>query len=33
MEPSQLSLNSLAPGRFEWKFRHTIFKVILVIDG
>ena len=26
-------LNSLAPGMFEWKFRHVIFKLMLVIDG
>ena len=26
-------LNSLAPGKFEWDFRHVIFKQILVIDG
>ena len=25
--------NSLAPGKFEWNFRHVIFKQILVIDG
>ena len=25
-------VNSLAPGKFEWKFRHVIFKQILVID-
>ena len=25
--------NSLAPGKFEWNFRHIIFKKILVIDG
>ena len=25
--------NSLAPGKFEWKFRYVIFKRILVIDG
>ena len=25
--------NSLALGNFEWKFRHVIFKQILVIDG
>ena len=25
--------NSLAPGKFEWNFRHAIFKQILVIDG
>ena len=24
--------NSLAPGKFEWNFRHAIFKQILVID-
>ena len=24
--------NSLAPGKFEWNFRHVIFKQILVID-
>ena len=27
------SVNSLAPGKFEWNFRHVIFKQILVIDG
>ena len=26
------SLNTLAPGKFEWNFRHVIFKQILVID-
>ena len=26
------SINSLAPGKFEWNFRHVIFKQILVID-
>ena len=26
-------INSLAPGKFEWNFRHVIFKQILVIDG
>ena len=26
-------VNSLAPGKFEWNFRHVIFKHILVIDG
>ena len=26
-------INSLAPGEFEWNFRHAIFKQILVIDG
>ena len=25
--------NSSAPGKFEWNFRHVIFKGILVIDG
>ena len=25
--------NSLAPGKFEWHFRHVIFKQIKVIDG
>ena len=27
------SLNSLAPGKFEWSFKYVIFKQILVIDG
>ena len=26
-------INSLASGKFEWNFRHVIFKQILVIDG
>ena len=26
-------VNSLTPGKFEWNFRHVIFKQILVIDG
>ena len=26
-------INSLAPEKFEWNFRHVIFKQILVIDG
>ena len=26
-------VNSLAPGKFEWNFRHVIFKQNLVIDG
>ena len=26
-------LNSLAPEKFEWNFKHVIFKQILVIDG
>ena len=26
-------VNSLAPGKFEWNFRHVIVKHILVIDG
>ena len=25
--------NSMAPGKFEWNFRHVIFKQIFVIDG
>ena len=25
--------SSLAPGKYEWNFRHAIFKQILVIDG
>ena len=29
----QMWFNSLAPGKFEWNFRHVIFKQILVIDG
>ena len=28
-----IDINSLAPGKFEWNFRHVIFKQILVIDG
>ena len=27
------TVNSLDPGKFEWNFRHVIFKQILVIDG
>ena len=27
------SFNTLAPGKFEWNFRHVIFKQIFVIDG
>ena len=27
------SINSLAPGKFEWKFRYLIFLIILVTDG
>ena len=30
---TMLNFNSLAPGNFEWNFRHVIFKQILVIDG
>ena len=26
-------VNSLAPGKFKWNFRHVIFTQILVIDG
>ena len=29
----QIVFNSLAPGKFEWNFRHVICKQILVIDG
>ena len=25
--------NSLSPGKFEWNFRHVIFKQIVMIDG
>ena len=28
-----LSVNTLAPGKFEWNFIYIIFKQILVIDG
>ena len=28
-----MHVNSLAPGKFDWKFRCVIFKQILVIDG
>ena len=28
-----LQVNSLAPGKFGWNFRHAIFQQILVIDG
>ena len=27
------TLNSLASGKFEWNYRHVVFKQILVIDG
>ena len=30
---SYININSLAPGKFEWNFRHVIFKQILVVDG
>ena len=30
---SQLALTHWTPGKFEWNFRHVIFKQILVIDG
>ena len=26
-------INSLAPGKFEWNFKHELFKQILVIDS
>ena len=29
---AQAPFNSLFPGKFEWNFRHVIFKQILVID-
>ena len=28
-----MEVNSLAPRKFEWNFRHVIFKQILVIDS
>ena len=28
-----MTINSLAPGKFAWNFRHVIFKQIVVIDG
>ena len=31
--PADALFNSLAPGKFEWHFRHVIFKQILMIDG
>ena len=31
--PSHESIDSLAPGKFEWNFRHVIYEQILVIDG
>ena len=31
--PYPFYINSLAPGKFEWNFRHVIFKQILLIDG
>ena len=30
---SGLSVNSLAPGKFEWHFKYLIFQIISVIDG
>ena len=32
ISPANVAVNSLAPGKFEWNFRHVIFKQILVID-
>ena len=29
---ARTAINSLAPGKFEWNFRHAIFKQILAID-
>ena len=31
--PCSYDVNSLAPGKFEWKFRQVIFKLISVING
>ena len=28
-----MSINSLAPGKFEWNFRYLIFVIISAIDG
>ena len=33
MQCQNCTINSLAPVKFEWKFKHVIFKQILVIDG
>ena len=33
MRPVEGYINSLAPGKFDWNFRHVLFKQILVIDG
>ena len=30
---TELQINSLAPDKFEWNFRHLIFRIISVIDG
>ena len=30
---TEIEVNSLAPGKFEWNFMYVIFKRILVIDG
>ena len=30
---SQLPINSLAPGKFEWNFRYSILQIISVIDS
>ena len=30
---SHVTVNSLAPGKFEWNFRSLIFQTISVIDG
>ena len=32
-EQHLVCVNSLAPGKFKWNFRHVIFKQILVIGG
>ena len=31
-QPYQASINSMAPGKFEWKFEYVIFEWIFVID-
>ena len=32
-QESTASVNSFAPGKFEWNFRYLIFQIISVIDG
>ena len=31
--PMRIAINSLAPGRFQWKFKWVIFKQILATVG